>query len=328
MAQSVAVRNRAEERASFSEVFYTHRNVLIIWGLLLLIVLIATALQPEFATPRNIKNILVQSTALGVISVGQTFVILAAGIDISVGSVASLVVVEMSILADKDPAGVLPGILVGLAIGVLAGLANGLGITRLKVNPFMMTLGSMSICQGIALQLRPQPGGLIPDNFSWLADSEWFNVPVAVYFFALVALVGFWILHSTKFGRHVYAVGGSEETTRLSGLPTDRIKVGTYVVCSFAAALAGVFLSSRIRSGDALIGTSFGLDSITAVVLGGTNLFGGRGSLLGTIAGVFIVASLSNIMNLVGVSTYYQYILKGAILIVAVSFYYVRRKKA
>ncbi len=218
--------------------------------------------------------------------------------------------------------------LAGLLTGLIAGLANGLGITRLRVSPFMMTLGMMSISQGIALQLRPQPGGLIPGEFAWLTAGEVAGIPISVILFASVVVVAMFVLNNTRFGRHIYAVGGNEETTRLTGLPTDRIKLGAYIICSLAAALAGVFLSSRIRSGDALIGTSFGLDSITAVVLGGTSLFGGRGSVLGTVAGVLIIASLSNIMNLIGISTYYQYILKGAILIMAVSFYYMQRKRS
>jgi ribose transport system permease protein len=327
MAQYATARGRVATRVGLSDFWHAQRNVLIIWGLLLLIVLIATLLQPRFVTTENITNVLVQSTALGIISVGQTFVILTAGIDISVGAVASLVVVVMSHLADRNPAGLPWAVGAGVLLGLVAGLVNGLGITRLKVSPFMMTIGVMSICQGIALQLRPQPGGLIPKEFAWLAAGELLGIPIATLLFVFVVLIGFWVLTTTRFGRYIYAVGGNEETTRLTGLPTDRIKLGAYVVCSFFAALAGIFLSSRIRSGDALIGTSFGLDSITAVVLGGTNLFGGRGSLLGTVAGVLIIASLSNIMNLIGVSTYYQYILKGAILIVAVSFYYVQHKR-
>jgi ribose transport system permease protein len=327
MAQHTAVRSGTVDRTNLSEFLYAQRNVLIIWGLLLIIVITATILQPRFATPENIKNVLVQSTALGIISVGQTFVILTAGIDISVGAVAALVVVIMSHLANRNPEAVPWAVLVGLLIGLVAGAANGLGVTWLRVSPFMMTLGTMSISQGIALQLRPQPGGLIPGEFAWLAAGEVAGIPIPVIFFALVAAVGFIVLASTRFGKHIYAVGGNEETTRLSGLPTDRIKFGAYAISGFCAALGGIFLSSRIRSGDALIGTSFGLDSITAVVLGGTSLFGGRGSLLGTVAGVFIIASLSNIMNLLGVSTYFQYIFKGAILILAVSFYYFQRKR-
>jgi ribose transport system permease protein len=327
MAQQTAVRGGTADRISVSEVLYAQKNVLIIWGLLLVIVATATILQPRFATAENIKNVLVQSTALGVIAVGQTFVILTAGIDISVGAVAALVVVTMSHLANRNPEAVPWAVLAGMAIGLLVGAANGLGVTGLRVSPFMMTLGTMSISQGIALQLRPQPGGLIPGEFAWLASGEVAGIPIPVIFFALVAVVALVVLTSTRFGKHIYAVGGNEETTRLSGLPTDRIKFGAYAISGFCAALGGIFLSSRIRSGDALIGTSFGLDSITAVVLGGTSLFGGRGSLLGTVAGVFIIASLSNIMNLLGVSTYFQYIFKGAILIVAVTFYYFQRKR-
>jgi ribose/xylose/arabinose/galactoside ABC-type transport system permease subunit len=327
MAQQTAVRGAAADRISVSEFLYSQKNVLIIWGLLLVIVVTATILQPRFATAENLKNVLVQSTALGVIAVGQTFVILTAGIDISVGAVAALVVVTMSHLANRNPEAVPWAVLAGMVIGLAAGLFNGFGVARLHVSPFMMTLGTMSISQGIALQLRPQPGGLIPGEFAWLASGSVAGIPVPVIYFALVAAVAFVVLTSTRFGKHVYAVGGNEETTRLSGLPTDRIKFGVYAVSGFCAALGGIFLSSRIRSGDALIGTSFGLDSITAVVLGGTSLFGGRGSLLGTVAGVFIIASLSNIMNLLGVSTYFQYIFKGAILIVAVTFYYFQRKR-
>ena len=326
MAQSSALQKNTRDTATISEIVYSQRNIIIIYALLLAILIVATILQPRFATAENIKNVLVQATALGIISVGQTFVILTAGIDISVGSIASLVVVIMSHLADRNADGVIGAVLAGLAAGVLVGLLNGLGITRLHVSPFMMTLGTMSVAAGVALQLRPQPGGLIPAEFGWLASNQFLGIPVPIYLFALVVLVGGFVLKFTRFGKHIYAVGGNEETTRLSGLPTDRIKVGAYLVSGLCAAIAGVFLSSRIRSGDASIGTSFGLDSITAVVLGGTSLFGGKGSLAGTIAGVFIIASLSNIMNLIGVSTYYQYILKGGILIIAVSFYYYRRR--
>lgn len=328
MAQSSALQKNTRDSVTIPEILFAHRNVIIIYGLLLAILIVATILQPRFATAVNIKNVLVQATALGIISVGQTFVILTAGIDISVGAIASLVVVIMSHVADRNPDGVVWAVLAGLGAGAVVGLVNGLGITRLKVTPFMMTLGTMSIASGVALQLRPQPGGLIPSEFGWLASGEFAGIPVPIFLFALVVLVGAFTLKFTRFGKHIYAVGGNEETTRLSGLPTDRIKIGAYLVCALCAAIAGVFLSSRIRSGDASIGASFGLDSITAVVLGGTSLFGGKGSLAGTIASVFIIASLSNIMNLIGVSTYYQYILKGAILIIAVSFYYYRRKKS
>jgi ribose/xylose/arabinose/galactoside ABC-type transport system permease subunit len=318
---------KAAERSRLQEFVYDHRNLLIIWGLLIVIVVVATILQPRFATAENITNVMVQSTALGVISVGQTFVILTAGIDISVGAVASLVVVIMSLIADKNAPALPIAIVAGLAAGALAGLVNGWGVTRLRVSPFMMTLGVMSIALGIALQLRPQPGGLIPKEFAWLAAGQVAGLPIPLFYFLGIAAIAYWVLTYTRFGRYVYAVGGNEETTRLTGLATDRIKLSVYLISASCAALAGIFLSSRIRSGDALIGTSFGLDSITAVVLGGTSLFGGRGSIIGTIAGVFIIASLSNIMNLVGVSTYYQYILKGGLLIVAVAFYSIQRRR-
>ena len=327
MAQTATVNGKPAERSPMQAFFYMHRNLFIIWGLLLVIVIIATLLEPRFASAENIRNVLVQSTALGVISVGQTFVILTAGIDISVGAVAALVVVIMSHIADKNAPAIPLAIGVGLLAGIVAGFVNGWGITRLKVPPFMMTLGVMSIAQGIVLQLRPQPGGLIPREFAWLAAGEVFGIPIPPLYFLLMAALGYWILTYTRFGRYVYAVGGNEESTRLTGLPTDRIKLSVYILASTFAALAGIFLSSRIRSGDALIGTSFGLDSITAVVLGGISLFGGRGSIIGTIAGVLIIASLSNIMNLVGVSTYYQYILKGGILILAVAFYSIQRRR-
>ena len=331
MAQMTAVKQRnIGDRITVSEILRAQRNVIIVWVLLVLLLLVVSATapllnKPPFATGENARNILVQATSLGIISVGQTFVILTAGIDISVGAVASLVVVLMSRLADKNPEAVPWAVAVGMLVGLAIGLINGIGITRFKVSPFMMTLGTMSISLGIALQLRPQPGGLIPGEFAWLAAGEWFGIPIALYFFLAVTGIGYWVLTSTRFGRHIYAVGGNEETTRLTGLATDRIKLGVYALCGFTAALAGIFLSSRIRSGDAHIGDFLGLDSIPAVVLGGTSLFGGRGSVLGTIAGVFIIVSLSKTMNFLDVSTYWQNVAKGGLLIVAASIYSFRR---
>ena len=204
---------------------------------------------------------------------------------------------------------------------------NGWGITRLKVPPFMMTLGVMSIAQGIALQLRPQPGGLIPREFAWLAAGEVFGIPIPPLYFLLMAALGYWILTYTRFGRYVYTVGGNEESTRLTGLPTDRIKLSVYVLASTFAALAGIFLfiahSVRRRTDWHELRSRFHY-------CGGTRwhqpLWRSRQHYRHDRRRL-IIASLSNIMNLVGVSTYYQYILKGGILILAVAFYSIQRRR-
>ncbi len=294
----------------------------LVWLILLAIVIFAATVSPPFLGQRNIYNVFKQVAALGIVSVGQTFVILLAGIDISVGAVVSLVCcINSHVMPVEQPWAIPLGLVLSIAVGLVVGTINGFGVTKLKVAPFMMTLGMMSIVQGAAIFLRVQPGGVIPREFaSPLTDNIWI-IPIPLILFAVAALIGYFLLNRTVYGRHLFATGGNEISARLSGIHTDRIKMLTFIICSTMAALAGIFISARIRTGDALVGSSFGLDSITAVAIGGTSMAGGRGGIAGTIAGAFMVALLANILNLVGVSSFYQYVFKGLLIIVAVAIY-------
>lgn len=301
------------------------RNLVIVWTTLALCIVVATFASDVFLSGRNIGNLGSQSVAILLVSLGQTLVLLTAGIDLSVGSVVSMVATLLPLVVTPTPGGILLGVVVALLAGGGVGLVNGLVITRLRLAPFMVTLATLSIVQGVALLLHRSPPAILPREFAapFVGDLgpvpiPWIVVPVAVVLTAVV-------LRRTRFGRHVYAVGSNESATRLSGLRTDGIKVAVYALSGALAGLAGVFVAARARAGDPYIGETFAFDAITAVVLGGVSLFGGRGSVYGTVAAVFIVAILNNLLNLLGVESDLQFVLRGVLLIVAVAFYFKRK---
>lgn len=298
-----------------------HQNVLIIWGVLVFVFVVSALVSEPFTGPRNLINLSRQSAALALVAIGQTFVLLSAGIDLSVGSTISLIVVVMAAIMEPTPESMFLTTLAGLGIGVGVGLFNGLAITRLKVSPFMVTLATLSIVRGLALQLRQQPQATIPNEYSPYFTGEIGGLPIPFIIIVVTTTIAAIVLRHTRFGRHIYAVGSNEVSTRLSGMPTDRIKVMAYMACGFMTGLAGIYWAARSRAGDPLSGENFAFDSVTAVVLGGTSLLGGAGSVWGTLAGVLVIGILGNIMNLTSIPSNYQYIFKGILLIVAVMLY-------
>jgi ribose transport system permease protein len=306
--------------------FWLSRNdtVFIAYAILLITIIVGAWMNPIMLKGSNIGNVMEQVTALGITSIGQTLVILTAGIDLSVGATISLTVALLSVLMEGDKMQILPSLLIVIAVGALIGAVNGIGITRFKIPPFVMTLGTMSIVSGVALKVRPTPGGEISTDLSDFLDYRFGQIPVAVLFLILLLVVFILVLKRTKYGRNIYAVGGNEHTASLSGINAKRIKLSVYVLSGVLASLAGIYVSARMGTGDATVGKYFTLDAITVAVLGGINLFGGRGSLLGIIAAMLVLTLLNNILNLIGVMTFYQYVLKGAILLIVVSFYAIR----
>jgi ribose transport system permease protein len=298
-----------------------HQNVLIIWSVLLLVFVVSGLISEPFTGPRNLVNLSRQSAALVLVALGQTFVLLSAGIDLSVGSTISLIVVVMAAIMEPTPESMVLSAFAGLGIGVLVGLVNGLAITRLKLSPFMVTLATLSIVRGLALQLRQNPQATIPNEFSPYFTGEFLGLPIPFLIIVVSTTLVAILLRQTGFGRHIYAVGSNEVSTRLSGMPTDRIKIMAYMACGFMTGLAGIYWAARSRAGDPLSGENFAFDSITAVVLGGTSLLGGAGSVWGTLAGVFIIGILGNIMNLTSIPSSYQYVFKGILLVIAVMLY-------
>jgi len=299
-----------------------NRNTIIIWLVLAVIVIVSALLSESFTNPRNFPNIMRQSAALMLVSIGQTVIMLSGGIDLSVGSVVSLTVVVMAALMEPTPELMIASAVVGLGVGALVGLVNGLAVTRLRLAPFMVTLATLSIVQGLALQLRSNPQATIPREFSPIFIENIGDVLPIPFLIILGSVFLTWVmLRYTRFGRHIYAVGSNEAATRLSGLPTDRIKVMAYIFCGFMASVGGMFVAARSRAGDPLIGESFAFDSITATIIGGVSLTGGVGSVWGTLAGVWILTILSNVLNLLGVPANAQFLFKGGLLVLAVMVY-------
>jgi ribose transport system permease protein len=275
-------------------------------------------LTPHFLTVSNLLNVAQQTAINAVIAVGLTFVIISGGIDLSVGSVVAFSgVVLASLLANAVP---LPlAILGGLAVGFACGLANGLLITFGRLPPFIATLGMMSVARGGALLYtdgRPISG--FGENFRWLATGEIGFVPMPVVVMGVVYLVAHFVLRRTPFGRYVFAIGGNEEAALLSGVRVRLHKTAVYGVCGLLSAAAATVLTARLNSAQPIAGINYELDAIAATVIGGSSLMGGQGSVAGTLIGALIMGVLRNGLNLLGVSSFIQQVVIGAVIIIAV----------
>lgn len=302
------------------------RRAVPIYAILLAIVVVTALLSDRFLTSENMVNVFAQVAPLAIVALGQTIVILLAGIDLSVGSVVSMTTVILAAYSGTSGATALRGVALSLAVGLLVGAVNGLGIVKLRVPPLIMTLGTMVIVKGIALQLLPSPGGSVPYGLASLLNSSWGWVSTAGMLILFLYLVFSVLLGGTRFGRYVYASGENLEAARRSGVEVDRVTIAGYALSGLLAAAGGVLLAARIYSGDPVIGDSLSLDSVAAVVVGGTSLFGGVGGVIGTLAGSIILGICNNVLNMLGVFSFYQYIIKGIILMVALFLYQAGRR--
>lgn len=305
------------------------------WGVsglfigLVFLVIIASLISDAFLNPFNLVNVLRQVALYGIVSVGLTFVILTAGIDLSVGSIVGVVSVLTATMLNARVA--LPlTVSAALIVGALFGLFNGVGITLARIPPFIMTLGTMVMARGLALTLadgRPIDLTFTSQAFALIGRGSALGIPIAVFIFLAVAAVAFVVLRQTAFGRRIYAVGSNAEAARLSGINVSRMLVAAYVISGCLAALTAVIFVSRLTVGEPTAGTGLELEGIAIVVIGGTSLFGGQGGVMGTVVGACILAVLANIMNLVGISPFTQQIVKGAIIIIAVLLQVVQRRR-
>ena len=287
---------------------------------LLLIVVVITIIQPSFMSTTNILNVLRQVSISALIAFGMTFVILTGGIDLSVGSTLALTgaVAATMLASGMDP---ILTILIALLLGAILGAINGVIIAKGKVAPFIATLATMTIYRGLTLvytEGRPVSGLGDSTTFQMLGKGYFFGIPVPVVTMILAFFALWFIMHKTTFGRRVYAVGGNEGAARLSGINTDRVKIMVYSLTGMLAALSALILTSRLNSAQPTAGTSYELDAIAAVVLGGTSLTGGRGWIFGTLVGALIIGVLNNGLNLIGVSSFFQQVVKGAVILIAV----------
>jgi ribose/xylose/arabinose/galactoside ABC-type transport system permease subunit len=292
------------------------------YGIYFAFVLLAGILSitsPPFRTLSNVENILQQISVNGIIAVGMTLVIITAGIDLSVGSVLALSAVVASSFADAKSGSLFVAIAVGILTGLVCGTVNGILIAKKRLAPFIVTLGMMTVARGMALvYTNGRPVINLSDSYDEIGGGSLGNIPYSAMIFFLVLVLGAFLLHFTRFGRYVYAVGGNELAAKVSGVNTDRVLIEVYALAGALAGLAGIVLSSRVMSGSPATGTGYELDAIAAVVIGGTSLSGGIGSIAGTLVGVLIIGVMNNGLDLLNVSSYWQQIVKGVIIVLAV----------
>ncbi|MGA2129155.1 MAG: ABC transporter permease [Xanthobacteraceae bacterium] len=298
---------------------------------LVAMLLVFSILSPYFLTRNNMTNVLMQSAPLLVLATGQTYALLMGGLDLSQGSIISLVsVVTAGVLLRY---GIVLGAIAGLGAGVSIGLVNGLLIGRARIQPFIVTLGTLYIAAGAAMVYSggssifglPKPD---VDTFFWFGGGFIGPVPVPVLVAVVLIAIAHVILVRTRFGRWVYAVGGSETVAVMSGIDVGRVKIGIYLVSGGCAAIAGFMMSGRVISGQPLLGAGdILLQSIGAVIIGGTSVFGGQGGVLRTVLGVLVVAFMVNGLNLLAIDTFAQQVIVGAIIILSVWVNSLRRRR-
>ncbi|BAE73888.1 Ribose transport system permease protein RbsC [Sodalis glossinidius str. 'morsitans'] len=280
-----------------------------------------------FLRNENMLIVLRQISINGILAIGMTFVVITAGVDLSVGSVLALSGIVAARFAttnsglsigDSAHALIMP-MLVALAIGIVCGLINGTILARYRLQPFIVTMGMLSAARGLALLTTDgNPVSQLNPDFRWLGNGYVLGIPVPVILFIALFALGWVLLNKTLFGRYVYAVGGNQKSARTSGISVVKIKVLVYTLCGALAGIAGLILTARTGSAQTSAGAAYELDAIAAVVIGGTSMAGGVGTLVGTFFGILIIGVMNNGLDLLGVQSYYQQIIKGALIVVAV----------
>lgn len=307
--------NQMKKRLNGKDLFNKY-GILMVF---LILFVLLTVITNTFFTSRNLINVLKQVSINGIISVGMMCVLLTGGIDLSVGSIVALSGIVATTFAHPGEYPVIVPVILGILAGAACGVVNGTLVAFLNLPAFIATLGMLSVASGVALVLsKGRPISNLSDQFRYIGGGTILGLPILIYILAAVFLIGYLILSWTKFGRYLYAIGGNEEAAKASGLSVARIKLFVYMISGICAGLAGTVLASRINAGQPNSGEGYELDAIAAVVIGGTSLNGGIGKVSGTILGVLIVGVINNGMDLLNISSYYQKIVKGSIIVLAV----------
>jgi ribose transport system permease protein len=291
-------------------------------GVLALLCILAAVISPSFLQVANLINVLRQMSLYGIVSIGMTFVILTAGIDLSVGSTVGIVAIAITQIVNGTSLPPWVALGIGIIVGGLVGAVNGLGIAHGRIPPFIMTLGIMVMGRGLAMTLANGEPISLSDSVAltigWIGNGFFLGIPVPVWIFASVALLASFTLRYAPYGRYVYAIGSSQEASRLSGIPVLSVVASVYIVNGVLAALTAIVFVTRLSVAEPTAGTGLELEAIATTVIGGASLFGGEGSISGTILGAAILAVLANVLNLAGVTPFTQQIVTGALIIVAV----------
>lgn len=295
---------------------------------LLLMWLVMSRLSPFFFTKSNLFLILDQAATVAITGVGMTFVIISGGVDLSVGGIAALAGMITGISVMKLEYGFIPTVVLALSVGLVIGLVNGLLISRFKLQPMICTLGTLSVARGLTLiSTSGRPVFVLDPMLNYLGNGKVFGFPLPVIIAIVVFLIGHIVLTYTEFGRYVFAIGGNEEATRLSGIQVDKYKVYIYMISGFCAALVGLILVGLLGASEPTVGQGLELDSIAVTAIGGTNLMGGVGGLVGTMIGSVLIGTIKNSLTIMNIVSYYQQVIIGIVIIFAVLLEYFRGKK-
>lgn len=299
-------------------------SILLIYGFILLVGGFASVYSDKFLTVFNMVNIMRQSIILGLIAIGQSMVVLTGGMDFSVGMIARVVGLTVATIfaaQNSNPALIIPLLLLGMLIGSALGWMNGMLITRTHANPFIITFGIANILRGLALAISSTPIRGIPAPYLKIYDATIGIVPVNIIVMALVWVGAYLFTTRTRLGRNIFAVGGSERIAQLSAIRVNKTLVSAYVLSGLFAAFAGLFLLARTGVGDPSAAEGMEFQSVVAVAVGGISLYGGKGSMVGTLGGVLLLAMLSNVFTMTQVNIYFQQLLLGLVVLIAVAAY-------
>jgi len=294
---------------------------------LIILLIVSGILSPASVSPNHLLNVTRQASALGIVGIGQTFVIMTQGIDLSVGANLTLIEILTAGMILGRGEMVLPVVILCLGIGAFIGLINGVGVSKLKLSPFVMTLCMMSVLTGVYLLYSGgSPRGKIPDSLRFIGAGRIGNVfPTAIIVWVIAIFIAFIVLRYTTFGRYIYATGGNPQASYLSGVNVDMVIIIAYVISGLCSALAGVLLSGYIGTGSLTVGKDYDLNSIAAVIMGGTTFSGGRGGVIGTIGGALVITILFSLLTMLGIPHSGKLMAQGLIIIGIVSLYAKRR---
>ncbi|WP_372663659.1 ABC transporter permease [Cohnella sp.] len=315
--ESIAVssKNSHERKIAISHIMSKYGILFVLIGMVILM----TFLSDSFLVKQNLINIVRQISFIGIIAMGVTMIIITTGIDLSSGSVIALVSVVVASVAHPGEYPLIVPILTGLCIGAFAGFVNGFITAKGKIPAFIATLGMMTAARGLALLYSGgRPIANFTESFLFLGKGTVLGIPFPIVIFILLGIISHLLLSKTKFGKYTYAIGGNEQAAKIAGVNVDRYRIMIYAYAGLLTAIAGIMLTARIGSGQPSLGVMYELDAIAAAVIGGTSLNGGIGTIPGTIIGALIIGVLNNGLDLLGVSSYYQQILKGGIIVTAV----------
>jgi ABC-type sugar transport system ATPase subunit/ribose/xylose/arabinose/galactoside ABC-type transport system permease subunit len=319
MAAAIGGGTAAEERSPAPRAFRKDRTDLVVYVVFIALFLAGIASSPSFLDPYNLTSNLRAAAALGIVTLGQAVVMISGGVDLSVSSTITLTtILSAGLMAGRNDM-TLPAILASLGVGLAMGCLNGFAVVKLKIAPFIATLGVLSIGRGVVLLITHGPIGAISPAFRLFSRGSIGPIPSALVILLVVFAAAVLLMNRTRYGRYLFALGGSREVSRLAGIRVSRIQFSSYLVSGLCAAAAGLYLASRMGVGDPSVGPGFDLDSIIAVLIGGIPFGGGRGNILGVIAGVLLITVLGSLLNMWNLETWYHQIARAVILLAAIS---------